>query len=258
MIWETIGLVVVLWIFFFGKEVIGTVLYNARHSVWTLERGDAAQFPELDQERLKSITVDLQQLGFQLLGDLCTTHGPDPRWPAKGPVETRTSGLGRIMAHPDHGCYATLISGRAVTTSKKKSTLPAETVRSFPFRVAIVTFSGRDETFWSYSTHNRELDPFMLMMRQQRTLSRRLLGASPARLVEAHLQDRCRIADGAQISWDLSPTLEKWERFEDRSLWHMQEVYERASALKVAWMMVTYRFGKHDLWLGALSGKLAL
>jgi hypothetical protein len=255
VIWETVGIIVVLWIFFLGREVIGTVLYNSRHLAWTLERGEATQVPELDHERLTSLTAELGQLGFVLLGDLVTTHGPDPRWPPKGPVVTRTTGIGRIMACPSSGCYAVLVSGRAVSTTKKgKPAVP--NVRTSPFRVAIVSLTEQDETFWSYGTTNREVDPFMLMMKQPRSLGRRLVGAAPASLLEVHFEERARIAECAQISWDSDATLEKWEAFEGRSLWHMQEVYERATISKVAWLLLTYRFGKHDCWFGALTGKL--
>src|SRR5689334_14721264 len=117
--WEFVGLVLVLWLLLLGKEVLGTVLYNSRHTLWNFERGNAEQATDLDQERLRALTAELEQLGFEQLGDVLTSHGPDPRWPTKGPVETRTAGVGRIMAHPDHGCYASLISGRAVSTPKK-------------------------------------------------------------------------------------------------------------------------------------------
>jgi hypothetical protein len=255
LIWETIAFVIVLWILLLAREVIGTVLYNSRHTLWSFERGDATQAVELDQERLRALTIELQQLGFELLGDVLTSHGPDPRWPSKGPVETRTAGVGRIMAHSGHGCYATLISGRAVSTPKK-GTLAKEHIRTLPFRVAVGSLSGGDETFWCYSTHNREVDPLMLMMSQPRWLSRRLVGASPGRLLEVHLEERARMAQCAEIDWDSNPTLDKWEAFEGRSLWHMQEVYERATTPKVAWLLLTYRFRKHDCWFGALTGKL--
>ena len=169
-------------------------------------------------------------------------------------VETQTDGIARLFAHPEHGCYASLISVVSVSRFSPELNRP-EMVKVAPFRIVILSVSGYDEDSWSFATHNREMDPFMLLHRHPRQLSYRLVGAPARKLLEVHLTERDDIAARGGFGWDMAPSLSRYQEFEARGLRHIRSVYERATTAGVAWHLLTCRFQNHDRWLGELASR---
>jgi hypothetical protein len=123
-------------------------------------------------------------------------------------VETQTSGIGRLLAHPVHGYYASLVS--VVTVSRFPSEMKhADLVNVAPFRTVIVSISGNKEDSWGFATHNREVEPFSLLHRHPCQLSLRMVGASVRQLLNAHLTERDDIAIRGAFRWDPVPSLAK-------------------------------------------------
>lgn len=251
MSWEGLAIMAVLWAAFM-LHTISTVLFNARHAQNILRRGLPSEVPEVDHSQLEALTRQLQDLGFVFLGDVVSVQQPDPNGPYRGSLETRSKGLGRVMAHPIYGCYATLISAYSRTASTKGSMTPPQT-RIAPFRTAIVSLSREGEEAWAYGTHNREVDPFALLIRNPRGPGHRMLGASVDQLFESHLSERDSIERKAGVTWDPIPAMEKWEAYEARTARHIKSVHERASTLRVAWLLISYKFTKHERWMGELA-----
>lgn len=246
------------------------VIKNQRRMRVEMYMGDASQMQGLSGGELETLTGELQTFGFSHLGDLifkmdykadeelpkppiadpCAAQDNEPKMVA----ETTTDGVGRIFAHPTHGCYATLVSVVAVSRFPPEMNR-ADSVNVAPFRTAILTISGNNEDSWGYATHNREVMPFSLLHRHPRQLSHRLIGASAAQLLETHLIERETVASRGGFQWDKVPTLEKNLEYESRGLRHIRSVYERATTLGTAWKIFTFRFGKHETWMGELPSR---
>ena len=265
----------ILW--FVGKRArwlhsLDAVLKNQRRMRVEMRLGDASHMSAFDGGELEALTHELQSLGFVHLGDLLSRMDTVPDTPADLPfapiadprppqpeapkliAETTTDGMGRVFAHPAHGCYAILISAVAV------SRFPPEMKRDdivnvAPFQTVILTVSGTEEEAWSFSTHNLKVDPFGLLLRHPRRVGYRLLGAKAAQLLEQHLAQRDDIAARANCLWDKAPSLKKYQEIEARNLRHIRGVYERATTLGVAWHLLTFRLSKHEKWMGELAGR---
>lgn len=275
-------LVVMLWFLCFaavwilGRGAIwlyslNATIKNQRYMRIEMRVGDASQMTQLDGSELETLTRELQGLGFVHLGDIISkmdTRADAPSEVPAAPIadpnpqgtkpkmiaETTTNGVGRIFAHPNHGCYAHLVSVVAVSRFPPEMKR-ADMVNVAPFRTLMLTLSGNNDDSWGYSTHNREVQPFSLLLRHPRQLSRRMVGASAAQLLETHLAERDEIASKGDFKWDKAPTMEKYQQYEARGVRHIRAVYQRATTLGVAWQLFTFRFSKHEKWRGELAGR---
>jgi hypothetical protein len=228
--------------------------------------GDASQLPEIDSSDLQPLTAELQALGFVVLGDLLSKMDyapetpldpapiphPQPAPSGKSMAESETRGIARILAHPEYGCYASLISVMSVSRFSPEMKR-ADMVNVAPFRTVIASAAGYEDDAWSYVTHNREVDPFSLLNHHPRWLSHRLVGASARQLLESHLAERAELANRVGVTWDQSPSLEKYLIVEDRAIRHIRKVYQRLHTPGVAWHLQTYRLKKHERWMGELA-----
>ncbi len=275
-----------LWIFSFlafwlvGSRAIwlhslGVVLKNQRRMRCEMHVGNASQVPQLSGGELAPLTLELENLGFVQLGDIISRmdysdKAPDaaPKAPIADPfassssrplppplaAETVTDGIGRILAHPGHGCYASLIS--VISVSRFPAAMQrADLVNVAPFRTVIISVSTSDEEGWSFANHNRELQVFSLLIRHGRGLSHRQLGAGAAQLLQSHLDERGEIAARGGFEWDTAPSMEKYQAFEARGLRRIRAIYERTTILGAAWLFLTYRFSRHERWMGELSAR---
>lgn len=245
------------------------VIKKHRRMRMEISPGDISQFGPFDDRELQRLTRELHDLGFVTLGDLLSRMDFDPVTPlAPAPipdpdtpratteslVETQTEGVGRIFAHPEHGCYASLIS--VVSVSRFAAQLNREDmVNLAPFRTVILSMGENPEEKWSFATHNREVDPFSLLQRHPRALTRRMVEADAQQLFQSHLTEREEIAKSGGFRWEKSPSLAKYRAFEARVVPHIRDVYRRANTLGVAWHLMTYRFKKHDSWRGELAAR---
>jgi hypothetical protein len=258
MIWLWIAVGVAA-LYYLGKAglyvyAVNVALHNASTIRNITNTGDASQIKELDHEELRARTEELESLGFVVLGDLISKNEPDPNLPQKGWVIARTQGVGRVFGHPVHGCYANLTSAVTVTTEAECSGAEADpTTEIAPFQVAIISLSGSEPDSWTYGTYNRPVQPLNVLMRHPRGLSHCLAGASPERLLAAHLAEREPIAKRAGITWDREPTFAKYLEYEERVLPHLRNVYRRAKASHLIWLMFSFRFKKYDRWMGELG-----
>lgn len=262
-------------VWFLGKKALwlyslDASIKNQRRARIDLFPGDVSQFSGFDTAELQSLTRDLRELGFNVLGDLLSKihyepHNPAAAAPIPDPqpapsatpkllVETETHGVARVFAHPSHGCYAVLVSVIAV------SRFPADMKRAdlvnvAPFRTLIMTLEGNREDSWSFSTHNREVDAFSLLHRHPRQLGHRLVGAPAQHLLKVHLAERDDIATRAGFRWDKEPSLAKYQEYEVRGIRYIRSVYEHATTPGVAWHLMTYRLQTHERWMGELDSR---
>ena len=253
-----------LWLY-----ALNDTLKKQRRARYELRLGDVSQLvvPEganLDLQELETLTVQLRQSGFSILGDVLSelTYAPaatsayspivDPHQPLEKPssVTTDTTGIARIFIHPRHRCYASLIAVMAVTRFD-----PAlgkeDIVNVAPFRTVILSMGEGDDS-WCFANHNREVDPFSELHRQPRKLSHRMVDASPQQLLDAHLAERADIARRGNFSWDNAPSMEKYLKFEKQYFEGIRQYYETANFFAVALFLHTYKLKKHEWWLGEL------
>lgn len=251
---------------------LDATLKNQRRMRIEMHVGDASQMPQLSGGELEILTRELETLGFVLLGDIISSMDYQGDWPdapaLPAPIadplsaptpnaprmvaQTQTDGVGRIFAHPGHGCYASLIS--VVSVNRFPPAMKrADTVNVAPFRTVILSLSGVEENSWTFSTHNRELQPFSLITRHPRKLSHRMVGARAAALLDSHLGERQSIATRAGCRWDTAPTLEKYQEFEARGIGFIRGVYERVTTPRVAWILLTAGLSRHERWMGELG-----
>jgi hypothetical protein len=272
--------------FFFWLLVAGILALACRTAIWLyaldqalknqarmrcdLRLGDVSQLAaltdgRLDLQDLEPLTGQLRQLGFTALGDILSEMSYDPlpdsgASPIVDPfkemnagqrVTTKTTGMARLFVHPVHRCYASLISVMAV--SRFDPALGKEDhVKIAPFRTVVLSMGDADEG-WCFANHNREVDPFSLLIRHPRKPSHRMIGATPEQLLQAHLTEREDIARRGNFQWDKTPSMEKYLAFENKSLQYIRGVYEKANFLSVALFLHTYRFKKQEWWMGELD-----
>lgn len=263
-LWLVLGMALRLFRYLRALDI---TIKNQRRARRESRIGDASQLTGFNGGEIEPLSHELQEMGFVHLGDLIFKIDTTPVAPVSAPlapiadphasktgIQTTSDAVGRIFAHPNHGCYASLIS--AVSVSRFPPEMMREDmVEVAPFRTVIVSLSGNSEDAWSFATHNREVQTLSLLYRHPRGLSHRMVGAGAAQLLESHLAERDAIASRGGFGWDKAPTLEKYQEFEARALRHISEVHERATALGWAWKLFLFRFGKHERWMGELASR---
>ena len=266
MIW--IFLIPALW--FVGKKIVWlqhlhTTLMKYRRVQFKMEYGEVMQFTQFDSLELDSLTLELQAAGFVVMAETTCEIQFDPETiPVPAPIpdpqgspvskpmfETQSNGFARLFTHPVHGCYASLISAIAVSRFEPELRR-ADTITIAPFRTVILSISGNADDAWGFATHNREVQPFSLLLRHPRWLSHRLVQASTQQLLASHLVERVEIARRGDFSWDTTLYLPKYQQFEERACRHYKNIYKNAATLGVAWHLLTYRLKSHVRWMGEL------
>jgi hypothetical protein len=122
-----------------------------------------------------------------------------------------------------------------------------------PFRTVIFSLSGNEDYSWGFATHNREMQPFSLLLRHPRQLSHRLVGADAQKLLKSHLSERDDVAARGSFQWERVTSLDEYMKYEERSLQNVRKVYEDASTLGVAWKLMVLPLQNHERWMGELG-----
>jgi len=80
-----------------------------------------------------------------------------------------------------------------------------------------------------------------------------MVGATPEQLLRAHLTERDDIARRGDFHWDKQPTMEKYLVEENSFQTHVQSVIKNWKTIPIVFHLLTYKYKKHDWWLGELK-----
>jgi hypothetical protein len=116
-----------------------------------------------------------------------------------------------------------------------------------------MSLSGNETASWSFTTHNREMQPFSLLQRHPRQLSHRLTGVDARELLRSHLAERDDIARRGGFRWDTAASLDEYLTYEERGMRHIRSVYENAETLPTAWKLMTLPMADRGQWMGELE-----
>lgn len=252
-------------------NAIDATLKRNRHMRTVIRNADVAELKsfgdgKIDLSEFETITLHLEQLGFQelglLLGKTTFEHPSAPQLsPIVDPVqeiaseskiETDTTAIARIFANRHYGCYASIMS--AISISKFDPSLQrSDLVKIAPFRTAILSVENLEPDAWGFANSNREVDPFMLLLRNPRKLSHRMIGATAEALLQAHLVERDDIAKRGGFEWSKKLSLENYRSMENATIDYIHLTTQTWEPISVAIHLLTYKFKNHDWWLGDLE-----
>lgn len=230
-----------------------------------LRPGTVAEIPHMIPTGLDEVSAELQQLGFEPLGDFVseTSYGdrsnspfssgpiaaPDSLpGPPKSPVKTR--GFLRAFTHPAYCCCAKVICV-VVTTPRANGNVTAKN----KITVSLVSYQGLGPGDWSYTTTRGAASPHGALMRHPRRLSTRLPHASIAEMVNTHLQRREEIARLAGITWMRQYTFRDVYEMEKRGMENVRNTFLAMTPFKMAGRLFVLKHEKRTEWLGELAGK---
>ena len=243
------------------------IIARQRITRTTVEPGSATEAEFLDLTHLEEATAELEALGFRHVGDNVTRHvttqnqqsAPitDPFAPPPlKPERFKPQGFSRVFSHPTHGCVANLMF--VATKDLQRSQVPQ--TKSL---LAISSFTGRGGDDWSYATSKEKTlvteKALRKLWRRPRALWTKLPDVTATQLLEEHLRRRIAVARAAGITWQSQVVLEDQLASEARAATKMQETFQRATPLKMAWQIFWFkreRESEPPEWLGELKGRL--
>jgi hypothetical protein len=190
----------------------------------------AADFPDLDEEKLSKYTEAFESLGFRRVTDYTTATD----------LDNDLTGFARLFFHPKEGCYA------EVNQVLRSSGAAA------PMRCSLMSHL---EDGWSVSTGDRQASRESYVMRRPRAAWQSLPKADPEELLEAHLNLRDRMARDLGVEVLEEGKAEDYYAHEREAAEQRKQAVRRRGGIGI--LVDRWLFDKKPKteWLGGYTGK---
>lgn len=205
-------------------------LVKAMPSGWEFIPARPEQFAWLDHSQLGRWTVELESLGFEKLGDITATTDK----------ENVMKGFARIMAHPQHYCYAEMNQGH-----RSRGESP-------PLKCAIESLLDDN---WSLATTNRRPTESIWLLRRMQNVWSTHLESSPTDLLKTHLETRNQMEEQLGIDVRREVSLDTYIARETEYAEKSRELIIRKPMLMILAESMLFHRNPQTEWRGAWAAE---